>query len=255
MNYVGDIVDQDGPGYLCASANNGVLHLVILPPPERPEIPLFNSLSEAERHAVLTLACRKRIARGSAFFRENDSGGDCHLLLSGQIKVVQTTAAGDQVVVRFVGPGEIFGCPAILGSQVYPGSAEALTDSEAAVWDAASLTKAMLATPRLAVNALEILGARLLDTQARLREMATERVERRVARALLRLMRQSGRPAADGIEIGFPLSRQDLAEVTGATLHTVSRILAGWEQQGILGGGRQRVVIRDADRLTGLADD
>jgi CRP-like cAMP-binding protein len=93
---------------------------------------------------------------------------------------------------------------------------------------------------------------RLLD---RYQELATERVERRVARALLRLARQVGQKEEDGVLIGLPLSREDLAEMTGTTLYTVSRILSGWEHQGLVEAGRERVFIRDPHALVAIAED
>ena len=79
-------------------------------------------------------------------------------------------------------------------------------------------------------------------------------VERRIAQALLRLAQQAGRRTARGIEIAFPLSRQDLAEMTGTTLHTVSRILSAWESQGLVEGGRQKLLILDLSGLSALAE-
>jgi CRP-like cAMP-binding protein len=88
-----------------------------------------------------------------------------------------------------------------------------------------------------------------------MREMATERVERRVARALLRLAREAGKRTEAGIEIAMPLSRQDVAEMTGTTLYTVSRLLSAWEQDGLVETGRQRVVIKQAHALVKIAED
>ena len=88
----------------------------------------------------------------------------------------------------------------------------------------------------------------------RLREFATEPVERRIARSLLRLAKQAGRPVASGMEIGFPLSRQDIAELTGSTLYTVSRTLREWERRRWVESGRQRVVVCDRGRLNQIAD-
>jgi CRP-like cAMP-binding protein len=101
---------------------------------------------------------------------------------------------------------------------------------------------------------LQTVGSRLQDTQTRVLEMSNEQVEQRVAHALLRLAKQAGRKVDAGVEIDFPISRQDVAEMTGTTLHTVSRILSAWEQQGLVEGGRQRIVLRDAHRLHGLAE-
>jgi CRP-like cAMP-binding protein len=84
--------------------------------------------------------------------------------------------------------------------------------------------------------------------------MSTEQVERRIAHTLLRLVKQAGRKTAQGIEIDFPISRQDIAEMTGTTLHTVSRTLSAWETQGLVEGGRQRIVVCDPHRLFMLAE-
>ena len=84
--------------------------------------------------------------------------------------------------------------------------------------------------------------------------MSTEQVERRIAHALLRLAQQAGRKVDSGVEIDFPISRQDIAEMTGTTLHTVSRILGAWEQQGLVDGGRQRIVVCDPQKLFALAE-
>jgi CRP-like cAMP-binding protein len=101
---------------------------------------------------------------------------------------------------------------------------------------------------------LQTVGSRLQETHARVIEMSTQQVERRVAHALLRLARQAGRKVEQGVEIDFPISRQDIAEMTGTTLHTVSRTLSAWEQQGLVEGGRQRIVLRDPHRLFELAE-
>jgi CRP-like cAMP-binding protein len=108
--------------------------------------------------------------------------------------------------------------------------------------------------PALASNTLQTIGSRLQDAHTRVMEMSTEQVERRIAHALLRLVQQAGRKVEQGIEIDFPISRQDLAEMTGTTLHTVSRTLSGWESQGLVEGGRQRIVVRDPHRLFTLAE-
>ena len=216
---------------------------------------LFAGLNGCELTALLGRARQKAAARGQAFFQEHDAAKYCHLLVSGRVKLVQTNIDGGQVVVRFIGAGELFGWATVLGSPCYPGSAKATTACTALIWDADDIRHAMLTYPRLALNALELIGERLREAQDRLRELATEPAEWRVARALLRLVRQSGRATREGWEINFPLSRQDLAEAVGTTLHTVSRILAAWTQAGIIGGGRQRLVVLRQDRLMALVDD
>jgi len=75
---------------------------------------------------------------------------------------------------------------------------------------------------------------------------------------VLRLANKVGvKEAGDGgsrIRIDMPLSRQSLGELAGTTLHTVSRILSGWESRGLIEGGRQRIVLREPHKLFVLAE-
>ena len=108
--------------------------------------------------------------------------------------------------------------------------------------------------PALATNTLQTVGGRLQESFARVVEMSTEQVEQRVAHTLMRLATQSGRKVERGVEIDFPISRQDIAQMTGTTLHTVSRILSGWEQAGLIESGRQRIVLCKPERIVALAE-
>src|SRR3546814_4026797 len=102
---------------------------------------------------------------------------------------------------------------------------------------------------------MRTMGGRLKDTHARLRELQTERVERRIAHAIARLVAQAGRRVEGGILIDFPVSRQDIAEMTGTTLHTVSRTLSAWQERGIVKLGRQKLTVVDPHGLVVIAED
>jgi CRP-like cAMP-binding protein len=169
--------------------------------------------------------------------------------------MIQTTAEGHEVVVRIVGPGEMFGGVALLGEAVYPATAQTLEACEALVWSSAEFARLVESYPALAVNALHVLARRLQEVQDRFRELATERVERRIARAVLRLARQAGRRDDEGIRIDMALTRQDLAQLTGTTLYTVSRVVRGWQEGGLVKVGRTRIVIREPHGLVAIAED
>ena len=83
--------------------------------------------------------------------------------------------------------------------------------------------------------------------------MATERVEQRVASAIVKLTQQTGQNTEDGILIGFPISRQDISEMTGTTLHTVSRLLSNWEQNGLVKSGRRKITVSKRQALELIA--
>lgn len=220
------------------------------------DVTLFKRLPKEALHAIGQSARAVRRSAGQPFFREGEPATAFFVLGRGLVKMVQGTPEGQEVTLRLVGPGGTFGAVASFttGGR-YPATAVALRSADAAAWDGPVMTRLMKAYPDIAFNALREVAARLHDLQCRHRELMTERVERRVARALLRLARDAGRRVEAGVEIDFPLRRQDLAEMTGTTLFTVSRILSAWRTQGLVTVGRQRVVIRRPRGLVRIAED
>jgi CRP-like cAMP-binding protein len=219
------------------------------------KLPLFAGLDPAELEAILSEARSARFAKNTAVFEQGEDVHSFFLLLHGHVRATKTTPAGEQIVVRYVAPGEIFGVAPAIGLKTYPATATAVDDSVVLVWPSAAWPRLVAQHPGLATNTLQTVGSRLQETHARVMEMSTQQVERRIAHALLRLAKQAGRKVERGVEIDFPISRQDVAEMTGTTLHTVSRTLSAWESQGLVESGRQRIVLRDPHRLFGLAED
>lgn len=164
------------------------------------------------------------------------------------------TAEGQQIIVRIVNPGDLFGIAKALQRTDYPGTATAVSDSVVLYWPMGKWSDFMGSYPSMAMSAMQTMGTRLQEAQTRMRELATEEVERRVAHAVLRLGEQSGREETGGIRIDFPVSKQDIAEMTGTTLHTVSRILTAWEHAGLVVGGRQKLLLKDRQRLALIGD-
>ncbi len=217
-------------------------------------VPIFASLSADELDVVLRDARSVRYPKDSSVFDQGTEADSFFVLLHGHLRVEKTTPQGQQIVVRYVSAGELFGVAQAMAIKNYPATAIAVVDSLALSWPSTLWPHLIAKFPALAAGALQTVGSRLQDTQARVLEMSSEQVEQRVAHALLRLAKQAGRKVERGVEIDFPISRQDVAEMTGTTLHTVSRILSAWEQQGLVEGGRQRIVLCDPHRLFGLAE-
>lgn len=187
-------------------------------------------------------------------FRQGEAADRVFVLLDGRVKVAQSTREGGEMVVRFIGPGELFGCVPLIGQDRYPGTAEALEPGTVLAWDGATMGDFVKRYPTLASNALRVVGSRMREFMARLQEVSTERVEQRVARAILRLAQQAGRRTDEGIRIDFPISRAELADMTATTLYSVSRILAEWERRGVVATERRRIVIRQPHALVSIAE-
>jgi CRP-like cAMP-binding protein len=218
-------------------------------------VPLFRGLAGTELDGVVSAGHRVARDAGAHFFEQGAPADEFYVLAEGRVKMTQVTPDGHQVVLRLVAPGSPFGGVAAFGHPVYPVSAEAIEPSVALGWDGATMGRLLAENARLAMNALQFVATQLREVQDRYRELVTEKVERRVARTLLRLARDTGRKIDAGVLIDIPLTREDLAEMTGTTIYTVSRLVAAWEEKGLVEGGRQRIVIRRPHGLVVIADD
>lgn len=197
----------------------------------------------------------RKVPAGGFFFQQEDEADHAYLLLDGQVKLYQLTPEGQQVTMNIIGSWTVFGVISITKQARYPASAEVMAAAWALSWDRASLEKLVERYPRLAMNAMREMGERVREFQGYIRTLSTERVERRLARVLLRLANQAGRKTEAGVLIDLAVSRQDLAEMSGTTLFTVSRILSQWERDGLVESGRERVVIRKPHGLVVVAED
>lgn len=219
------------------------------------KIPLFKSLGEPAKSDVLEASTRRMLPAESFLFMQGDPAETLYVIVKGRLKLSQVSADGQQVILRYAVPGEAVGVVAVLSESVYPVAAESVEDSSLLSWRREQVLRLMQRYPEIAVSAIGVLAARVREFQDRVRELSTERVERRIARALLRLAQQTGRRVEQGVLIDLPLSRQDLAEMTGTTLFTVSRTLKNWENRGLIVSGREQVTIRFPHGLVTIAED
>ena len=214
---------------------------------------IFSGLPTESLEEVRSRSFRRRFAAGEVVFRQGDPALNVFVVVMGQLRVAQTTAEGHQVIIRYIGQGDLAGYAVLSAGETYPGTVVAVEDTHAMGWTAASMRQLMETYPRIATNALSIVSRRYRELQERLRQQATENVERRIAHAILRLAGQAGRSTPQGIEIAFPVSRQDLAEMAATTLHTVSRTMSGWEDRGVVLSRRRRVIVSQPDTLLAIA--
>jgi CRP-like cAMP-binding protein len=136
----------------------------------------------------------------------------------------------------------------------YPAAAQTLEDSTALAIQSTFRRSMMETRPYLAFDLMNLMTAYIQEMQARYRELATEKVEQRVANALIRLAGQTGTKVGKEAGILLSFSRQDVAEMTGSTLYTVSRLLSEWERQGFIKTGREKITILKPHDLVRIAD-
>ena len=218
-------------------------------------VDVFREAPDEDLRLVNDQAIPRSMEEGEFFFFQGDPAKYLYILTSGRAKLTQASPAGNQVNLRMIDEWEMFGAlGAVREAATYPATAQAIESSTALAIDSALLKEMMETRPYLATGLMRLMTGYIQEMQSRYRELATEKVERRIARSILRLAAQLGEKNADG-NIELDLSRQELAEMSGTTLFSVSRILAEWERTGLVETGRERVVIRNPHGLVKVAEE
>ncbi len=212
-------------------------------------LPPFRKLDRAQIREILDQAVPKRHDEGSKVFHEGHDAEFFFLLLDGFVRVVRTTPAGEQMILRHIPPGQLIGIAPALQRTTYPGTAICATEVMTLGWPVRLWPGFVSRYEGFATETWATVGARLEQLQNDMTELATRAVEQRVAKAVLRMVNQTGRKVEGGIEIAFPVTRANIAEMTGTTLHTVSRLLSAWEKEGIVESTRKHIVVTAAHRL------
>src|SRR5581483_11104452 len=214
---------------------------------------LFARFPRGRLEAVAARLRPKWVPRGAFVFLAGEPARALNLLWTGQIKVIHETDEGQGVILQLIRPGEIFGAAAGWGAPRYPDSAVAQQPSLVLQLSARDFTDLISTQPHFALAVIRELCARLREAETRITELQTEQVEPRLARTLLRLARRTGVKTAAGIDLDVRLTRQEIAELTGTTLSTISRTLSAWERQGMIHAGREHIVIRELPALRAVA--
>jgi CRP-like cAMP-binding protein len=232
-------------------------------PKDLRQVIVFQHATDDDLNSILENSIPRSIEAGGFFFLQGDAADYLYVLTNGQVKLMQSNPGGQQVNLRTIQPWQMFGALGIVRKEAaYPATAQALEDSTALAIKGAFLRSLMETRPYLSIDLMHLMTTYIQEMQARYRELATERVEQRVANALLRLAAQTGihlepeTAKGSGKEAGIELSfsRQDVAEMTGSTLYTVSRLLSEWERKGVIETGRERIKIIQPHNLVRIAD-
>lgn len=206
-------------------------------------------LSKKQVDGIVQRGRVRDLKAGATLFRQGDPATHSFVVMKGRLKLSIIHELGKEILVRYIGPGELAAMITVLDGRNYPVSAQAVGATRVVVLEKQAMLAIMKEYPSVSINMIRNSLDRLEELQNRYLELYAEQVEQRIARSLLRIMKQSGRRSGDEIVIDFPLSRQELADYTGTTLYTVSRTLSAWEKKGWVKSGRQRISIANPHAL------
>jgi len=210
------------------------------------QVPIYAGLNDQELEALATIAVERSFTTGEYIFWDDDASDWLYTVATGQVKVVKYSSLGKEFIIAFFGPGEILGEVAIFENRPYPASAVAVAPTRLLAIARQDFLDFLENRPEVSLKIIGILGGRLRDAQGRLRDLAGERVEQRLARILLMLV--------DKIGPSLPFTRQEVADMAGTTTETTIRTLSGLKERGIIGSARGRIHILDPEKLRLIGD-
>ncbi len=211
----------------------------------------FRTLSSADREAVAAATREQAIAAGKTIFREGQPADGLWAVKEGLVHIIKSGPDGREIVLEIIAPGELFGAVVALENRPYPASAVAAEAS--VVWRlSASVARELcLKHPTLRSAILEQVTSRLRGAHERLRSLALERVEQRLARMLLTLADKIGQDK-DGLTV-LNVTRQELADMIGTTVETTIRITSKWQQGSVISSSRHQIGLTDRAALKKIA--
>src|SRR5580765_783078 len=214
--------------------------------------PIFRDLSSVVCQEIISRAAQRQYASRQVIVQEGDEAGEVLVVAWGRVKVSQVSHTGDEVILRVQGPGEIIGGLGMLPGETRSSTIRALEPCNVLSWKVEDFGRLYTRSPALQRNVLQSMNDKLHMLQECFCELATLRVSSRLARTLVRLAEHEG-CAAESVPITF--TYEELGQMAGTTLFTVSRLLCKWTEMGLIYPENRGVVIKDVGGLLAIADE
>ena len=207
---------------------------------------IFSSLNNDELTELSKLAIERSFRPDEFVFWEGDDPDYFYIVVEGRIKVIKHSSSGKEFIIAFFGPGEMFGEVAVFEGKPYPASAQVVADTKILGIKKNDFLSFLSTRPQVALSIINVLGGRLRDAQSRLKDLAGERVEQRLAQTLLMLSSKLG-PT-------LPFTRQEIADMAGTTTETAFRVTSQLKERGIISSVRGKIIILDETKLRLLSE-
>ncbi len=207
---------------------------------------IFSSLNDDELGELANLAIERSFVPDEFIFWDGDAPEWFYIVAEGKVKVLKHSSLGREFIIAFFGPGEMFGEIAVFENKPYPASAQAVAETKVVGIKREEFISFLANRPQVALRIISVLGGRLRDAQGRLRDLAGERVEQRLASVLLMLSSKLG--------LTLPFTRQEIADMVGTTTETAIRVMSHLKDRGIIRTVRGKVIILDEEKLRLLSE-
>ena len=217
------------------------------------QTPVFSGLSDKELDELVPLVIKRKLKDDTVIFHEGDPASAFYLVKQGRVKIYKVAADGREQVLSILGDGQIFGDVPVFDGGPYPATAATMSETEIYQVKRDEFEEFVRRHPEVALKLLRVLGQRLRQAMALVRDLSFKQVPHRLAGLLIKLVRDNGRAVEDGTLIDMALSRQDIAEIVGTSRETVTREIKKMEGIGMLRLDGRKIIVTDEEKLTSWA--
>lgn len=215
---------------------------------------LFSSLSPQELSVVSGLFVEEEFEKDQYIFTEGDPSEWFCIVKDGNIKMVKHSQSGKEMIIAVMSAGDVVGEVAVFDGGPYPATAQGMGKGSVLKLTKKNFTILLRKYPSIALEIIADLGKKLRTAFNVARELRAERVERRIATALLKLAKKVGTPCETGVMLTIPITRQDIADMVGSTLETTIRVISRFKKNGIVSDCKGKIVV-DVKRLANMVKD
>jgi CRP/FNR family transcriptional regulator, nitrogen oxide reductase regulator len=212
--------------------------------------PIFSRLAVEDRRKIAEVATVREFARGEPVFEQEAPPDAFYAIAAGRVKIFKMMPNGKDLILEVFGPGDPLGAVAAYLGRPFPASATALEPTTCVLIPRPEFFRLLEQHPSLVRGLLLGLTVRLVELTNRLAELTGGRIEPRFARLFVKLAHEMGRPERGGTFIPLPLSRQELADMTGTTIETCIRIMSRWGKDDIVRTEKDGFVVIGHAELT-----
>lgn len=210
---------------------------------------VFRSLT-SDQVERLAMACRsKSFGEKCLMSLPSSVSRSVFLLAKGRARIYHLNADGRQTVLSFIEPREVFGELAIIDLAEQMDYVEAMAASVVIQIPVGEVQQFMKVSPAFSMDIARLIGVRRRRIERRLKNLLFRSNREKLVHLLLELVEQYGSQNGIGVELGIPLSHQELANVIGSTRETVTITLGHLRDEGLIHLARQRIVLKRMDRL------
>jgi CRP/FNR family transcriptional regulator, nitrogen oxide reductase regulator len=216
------------------------------------QVPFFSMLTGRDMELINRQFTERGYLPQEVVYYSGDPAERLYVVADGYIKLMEHSESGKNVLLDILVPGETLGSLSTLPDDEYQDTAQAQIAACVLSIEKNLFRNILEKYPAVTLALLDVTHSRLRAARERVRQLSALPAEKRLVHTLLKLVEKLGKESDHGLLINVPLSREDLAQMTGTTTETTSRVLSQLQKEGLIQSGRQWIAVQDYQQLQKL---